>query len=226
MSILTESEIMTLLDSKDPSEILAEKQDQLDDAGKALLAELAKDIQSGQDMFEEFGRQFREADDMERSSSKEIDKRSTSIVEKPAVATLKRRSVNVPHWALAAAAVFASIAILPNLLDLGWGDFEQTRGPAIKLQDLGPSEDKIVTGLLERADNLYTLGKAEKNREYLKEAVIDLLYAYRFEPKNAALLSLLARVYETIGEEKKSDRYFEEWKAAKAQKEKNEQENP
>ncbi len=59
---LTEREILALLKTMDPDEILAAKKDQLDEAGQSLLGKLRDDIRAGEAMFRDAGFRFRQAD--------------------------------------------------------------------------------------------------------------------------------------------------------------------
>ncbi len=208
MSFLTEQEIMALLDTMDPDEIMIAKKDRLDEAGRQLLIDLQKDIQAGQDMFEEFGRQFREADAETGAPSSADGKKALPLI-------WLGRSLRLPHWAaLAVVAVLASIAILPTILD--WGDQTRTRGRSLDLEEIQPINKELVEVLIKRGELLLEAGNQQGERDHYEEARNDLMQAYELDPDNVALLSLLARIHEKLGQDKQADRFFEEWKTAKA----------
>ncbi len=211
MNALTEQEIMALLDTMDPDEIMAEKKDQLDAAGRQLLEELRADIQAGDAIFEEYGRSFREADDEERPPVPSPPAKDTLTDER------KSGGIRVPYWVLAAAALLVAIAFLPTLLH--WGDPIRTRGRSLDLAEIGPINEQLVEILIQRGELLLEAGNKEGRRAYYEEARDDLMQAYELDKDHIALLALLARVHEKLGQEKRAQRFFKEWEAARGQPE-------
>ena len=208
MSFLTEKEIMALLDTLDPDEIMAKKKDELDQAGRQLLEELSQDIQAGQEIFEEYGRRFRETD----AESEDPDRAEKTT---PSSDAWFRRSIKMPHWALVAAAVLAGVAVLPTLLD--WSDPTRTRGRSASLAEIQPINDELVAALIKRGEFLMELGIQKNSRDYFKEARNDLIQAYELDPKNIKLLNLLARIHEKLGQDKQAEKFLQEWRAAKTE---------
>ena len=207
MPTLSEREIMALMDTMDPDEILAAKRDQLDEAGVQLLEELQRDIDTGKSMLDEYGRQFRAADD-ENAGPKAEEGKAT------ARRSWLRSGVKLPYWALAAsAAVFAVISVLPTIVD--WGDPLRTRGRSVDVEKLDPINQELVEVLVKRGEFLFNLGNQSGKRDYHEEARDDLLQAYALDEKNLQVLELLARIYEKLGDDQRATRFLEKWKAAR-----------
>jgi tetratricopeptide (TPR) repeat protein len=204
MSGLTEQEILDLLEQMDPDEILAAKSEQLDEAGKNLLEELRQDIQSGQDVFAAYGRQFREADAAERKSPPKTPGQGKVI--------WLRRSIKLPHWFLAAAALVVAVIFLPRFWDES--NLGQTRSGSRNLREIEKINEELVEVLVKRGTLLLDAGNQEGKRAYYEEARNDLMQAYELDPENAELLALLARIYEKLGQDGKAQKFFEEWQAA------------
>jgi len=210
MSFLNEKEIMDLLETMDPNQIIESKADRLDQTGRELLEEIRNDIQAGEALLDTFGRQFREADEASPTPLSTEGKKTV-----PGIWFAK--SIRIPQWALAAAAVLAGVAILHTLQD--WNHLGQTRGRTVDIQEIEPINLELVEVLIKRGSFLLEVGvqNQEKTQTYFKEARDDLMQAYELDPNNIELLSLLARVHEKLGQDKQANRFFTEWQAARDQ---------
>ena len=195
---------MALLEIMEPDEILAEKADQLDERGRKLLAELKQDLVAGRELLEDYGRRFREAD--------EADLKSAGRPHKPSQRPHSRR---MGSWLVAAAALVALGALVPTLLE--WDDPIRTRGGSLDLKEIQPINRELVAVLIRRAEFLFEAGDAENEKAYYREAIDDLMQAYELDPKNQQVLSLLARIHERLGENRKAMRFLEEHQRAGAE---------
>ena len=210
MTSLSEQEIMALLESMDPEEILIAKKDQLDDGGRQFLEDLKQDIQAGHEMFETFGRKFREADDKTGASHPAEEEKARS-------ANWLGLSFKLPYWAaLAAVVVLGFIALLPAVFDSG--ELTRTRGRSTDLAAIQLINQELAAVLRKRGESLLEAGNQQGKRDYYHEARADLMQAYQLDPDNIELLALLARVHEKLGRNKQANRFLEEWSAAKSRR--------
>ena len=212
MSQLSEQEIMKLLETMDPDEIETSQKDRLDAPGRRLLAELSRDIRSGQEVFAGYGRRFRAADATPLAAEGDSKENQNGVL------VWLLRSISVPHWVLGAVAVLAGLVMLPSLLD--WGDVGTTRGRSLNLDDIGPINEELVEVFIKRGTFLMEAGNQSGNRDHYREARDDLMQAYELAPKNITLLELLARVHEKLGEDRKAARFLAEWEVLREEERK------
>jgi tetratricopeptide (TPR) repeat protein len=219
MSHLSKDEILSLLDTMDADDIRTVKADQLNETGRNFLQEIEKDIQTGQDLFMQYGQRFQEADDHLLSQEEKSPKDPALFeehleIQRPANGSKRRtRGVRLPLWSLAAAAALVlAFALLPP--PFAWDVPPQTRGRSIDVGRINQYNEPLVEALIDRGEYLYEVGNQEGKRAHYEEARDDLMQAYELEPKNTRLLSLLARVHEKLGQDKDARQYLEEWKSA------------
>lgn len=211
MSYLTEKDILALLDSMDPQEILKKHSHELDETGKKFLAELEEDIQSGEAIFEAYGREFREGEEHIKVPKLSLAEKKQSSPKKP-----HKKGIQIPYWAMvaaAAAAVFTLVIMIKSIPDPY--DFSIRRSGSDEHKDLEALDQKLLELLIERGELLLELGKRENGRQSLIDARNNLLLAYELDPKNTTVLAALSRTYEQLGDKQKAEAYFEEWQKAR-----------
>ena len=209
MKYLSEEELMNMLETRDPEEIKLAEKDRLDEAGRILLDALSEDIKAGREVFEEFGRQFREADE-EPEITEPSQVSETSQKELPVI--WFRRATRVPHWAMAAAASLAFLTLLPQLIDIG--DYNRTRGAASDIDAIREIDRQLVPLLLEKAELYLQAGNEQGKRKYYLAALHSLEEVEAVDADNRDLLQLMARVHEKLGNNRKANHYYDRWNAA------------